>query len=62
MKQVLGWVAVGVTAVFVIFNLERADVWFFGIRVQMPLALVVIASTLVGAFASHALSSLKRTK
>lgn len=62
MKQALGWVVVAVTTVFVVFNLERADVWFFGMHVQMPLALVVIASAVLGAFAMYALSSLKRSK
>lgn len=62
MKRILGWVVVAVTTVFVLFNLERADVWFFGVRAQMPLALVVIASAGLGALASYAFSTFKRSK
>lgn len=60
MKSVLGWVIVAVTAVFVVFNLEKARVWFFGIRVEMPLAFVVIASSMLGALATYAFTSLKK--
>ena len=62
MKQALGWIVVGVTAVFVVFNLERARVWFFGIRAEMPLAFVVIASAALGALATYAFTSLKGRK
>jgi len=62
MKPVVGWIVVAVTAVFVVFNLERARVWFFGIRVEMPLALVVIGSSLLGALATYAFTSLRRGK
>ena len=58
--SILGWSALAVTALFVVFNLERARVWFFGIRVEMPLGLVVIASSLLGALACYGFSSLKR--
>lgn len=62
MKQTLGWIAVAVTALFVVFNFERARVWFFGIRVEMPLAFVVIASAALGALATYAFTSLKGRK
>lgn len=62
MKNVLGWVVVAVTAIFVVFNLEKASVWFLGIRVEMPLALVVIASAGLGALATYAFTSLKGRK
>jgi uncharacterized integral membrane protein len=61
-KSVLGWVVVGVTAIFVVFNLESASVWFFGMRAQMPLAFVVIASAFLGALATYAFTSLKVRK
>ena len=60
MKQVLGWAVVVVTALFVAFNLESAQVWFFGVRAQMPVAFVVLASALLGALATYAFTSLKR--
>ena len=62
MKKVLGWAAVAVTAVFVFFNLDRAQIWFFGIDAQMPIAFVVIASALLGALATYAFMSLKSRK
>jgi uncharacterized integral membrane protein len=59
-KQALGWIAVAVTVLFVVFNLERARVWFLGMRVEMPLAFVVIASAALGALGTYAFTSLKR--
>ena len=59
MKQVLGWVVVAVTTLFVAFNMGRAEVWFFGFRAQMPIAFVVIASALLGALATYAFTTLK---
>lgn len=61
MKSTLGWIVIAVTALFVVFNFERAHVWFFGIRVEMPLGLVVIGSCLLGALACYAFTSLKRS-
>ena len=60
MKAYLGWIVIAVTALFVVFNFETARVWFFGIRVEMPLGLVVIASSLLGALACGAFTSFKR--
>jgi uncharacterized integral membrane protein len=62
MKPLLGWVVVAVTAIFVVFNLDRARVWFFGVRAEMPIAFVVIASAFLGALATYAFTSLKPRK
>jgi uncharacterized integral membrane protein len=62
MNRWLGWVVVALMAVFVVFNLDRASVWFLGIRVEMPLGLVVIASALLGALASYGFRSFKGRK
>jgi uncharacterized integral membrane protein len=62
MKQALGWIFVALTAVFVAFNLDSARVWFFGVRAEMPIALVVIASSVLGALACYAFMSLKSRK
>ena len=62
MKQILGWVVVGVTAVFVACNLDTAQVWFFGIHAEMPIAFVVIASAFLGALATYAFTTLKSRK
>jgi uncharacterized integral membrane protein len=62
MKQILGWAVVAVTAAFVLFNLDTAHVWFFGVRAQLPLAFVVLLSAALGALATYAFTSLKRPK
>ena len=62
MKQTVGWVVVAVTAIFVVFNLDKARVWFFGIRAEMPLAFVVIASAALGSIATYAFTSLRPRK
>lgn len=62
MKALLGWTIVAVTAVFVLFNLDRARVWFFGIRVEMPIALVVIVASALGGLATYAFTSLKKPR
>lgn len=62
MKQILGWVVVVVTAVFVFMNMARAQVWFFGISAQMPIAFVVLASAALGALGSYAFLSLRKRK
>jgi len=61
-KKVLGWAVVLVTAVFVFMNLPRAQVWFFGIRAEMPIAFVVLASAALGALGTYAFTSLKSRK
>ena len=61
-KALLGWTIVAVTAVFVLFNLDRARVWFFGIRVEMPIALVVIVASALGGLATYAFTSLKKPR
>lgn len=60
MRPLVGWLLVALTTLFVVFNLSEAQVWFFGIRAQMPIAFVVIASALMGAMASRAFSSLRK--
>ncbi len=62
MKQLLGWVVVALIAVFVALNLTRAQVWFFGIRAEMPIAFVVLASAFLGALGTYAFTSLKGRK
>ena len=62
MKQVLGWVVVAVTTLFVAFNLDRANVWLFGWRMEIPLALVVIGSAGLGALGMYLFSTFKAQK
>lgn len=62
MKRALGWIAIAVTAVFVLFNLERAHVWFFGMRLEMPLAFVLLGSAALGALATYAFTGFRGKK
>lgn len=62
MKKYVGWAVVAVTIVFVCFNMDRAQIWFFGIDAQMPIAFVVIASALLGALATYTFMSLRTKK
>jgi uncharacterized integral membrane protein len=52
-RQILGWVLVLLLVLFVVFNLDPARVWFFGLKVEMPIALVVITSAGLGAGAAY---------
>lgn len=61
-RQILGWVIVGLLVLFVAFNLADARVWFFGIRLQMPIALVVIVSAALGGGAALLFTHLRRKK
>lgn len=62
MKQVLGWVVVAVTTLFIAFNLDRANVWLFGWRVEIPLAFVVFGSAGLGALGMYAFSTFRPQK
>lgn len=58
-RTIIGWSLVAVLAVFVIFNLAPAAIWFFGVRIQMPIALVVLFSAALGAGAMYMFSYIK---
>jgi uncharacterized integral membrane protein len=51
-RAIVAWVLVAVLAVFVVANLETARVWCFGVRVEMPLALVVLFAAALGALSA----------
>ncbi|MEO6708987.1 MAG: hypothetical protein ABI054_14090 [Planctomycetota bacterium] len=59
-RQVLGWVIVVLLVVFVAFNRRQAEVWFFGITVQMPIGLVVMFSAAMGAGATILFAHLRK--
>ena len=62
MKLVIGWIVIALVACFVLFNLDATRVWFFGVKAEMPIAFVVIASALLGAAASYTFTTLKKPK
>ena len=61
-RTIAALVLLGLLGVFVFMNLAKASVWFFGIRAEMPVAFVVIASAFLGALGTYAFSSLKPKK
>jgi uncharacterized integral membrane protein len=48
--------------VFVFMNLEEARVWLFGIRAQMPIALVVLISGALGMGAGFLLAFVRKPR
>ncbi|MBK7645316.1 MAG: hypothetical protein IPJ19_20150 [Planctomycetes bacterium] len=48
--------------VFVFMNLDRANIWFFGIRAEMPLALLVLACAGLGFGAGQLLAFINQKK
>ncbi len=51
-RQIPGWIVVILLVLFIVFNLDQARIWVFGIKMEMPIALVVIFSALMGAGAT----------
>ena len=58
-RRIVGWALVAVLAVFVGFNLDPAQIWFFGVSIEMPVALVVLFSAALGASAMYMFSYIK---
>ena len=61
-RQIGGWVVVTLLVLFVVFNLDEARIWFFGIRLQSPIAVVVLLSAGLGAGATWLLTRLRSKK
>jgi uncharacterized integral membrane protein len=59
-SQILGWIVVALLVLFVAFNLDDSRVWLFGIRLQMPIALVVLVSAALGGGAAILFGGRKR--
>ncbi|MBK8178375.1 MAG: hypothetical protein IPK67_05655 [Planctomycetes bacterium] len=59
-RQIVGWLLIVLLVLFVAFNLDRARIWFFGIRVEMPISLAVLFSAGLGAGAAILFQRLRR--
>ncbi len=57
-RQILAWILITLLVLFVVFNLQAARIWLFGIKLEMPIGLVVIISALLGSGATGLLSRL----
>jgi uncharacterized integral membrane protein len=61
-RKILALILLAVLAVFVAMNLEKANVWCFGIRAEMPIALLVFVSGMLGLFAGLLLAYFGKSK
>ena len=61
-RQIVGWILIALLVLFVAFNLDRARIWCFGIKVEMPIGLAVLFSAALGAGAALLFLRLKRRK
>jgi uncharacterized integral membrane protein len=61
-RQIVALVLLALLAVFVVMNLEKSTVWLFGIRAEMPIALLVFVAGLLGFFAGLLLAFVNKTK
>lgn len=59
-RQILGSIVLILLVLFVAFNFDTARVWFFGIKVEMPIGLVVIVSAVMGAGSVLLLARLRK--
>lgn len=60
-RTIAALVLLGLLGVFVFMNLAKASVWFFGIRAEMPIALVVFVSGALGLIAGLLLAFVGKT-
>ena len=60
-RTILALVLLALLGAFVFMNLEKANVWFFGIRAQMPISLVVFVAGGIGLVAGLLLAFVQRS-
>ena len=60
--MILGWIVLTLLLLFVVFNLDEAKIWVFGIRIYMPIGLVVLISAGLGAGAVLLFPRLRRSR
>jgi uncharacterized integral membrane protein len=59
-RKIIGWSLVGLLALFILINFRVVEInFFFLIRVQLPLALILFLSAAMGAGAVLALKYIK---
>jgi uncharacterized integral membrane protein len=61
-RKIFALVLLALLAVFVGMNLEKATVWLFGIRAEMPVALLVFVAGVLGFGAGLLWAFVKKTK
>ena len=59
-RKIVGWSLVGLLALFILINFRTVEInFFFLVRVQLPLALILFLSAAMGAGAVLALNYIK---
>jgi uncharacterized integral membrane protein len=58
-RKFIGWGLLGLLLLFIFFNLQPAQIRLFIMRVEMPIAFVIILSAALGAGAVYALKFMK---
>lgn len=61
-RTIVALVLLALLLVFVFMNLEEARVWVFGVRAQMPIALVVLISGALGLAAGFLLAFVRKPR
>jgi uncharacterized integral membrane protein len=61
-RKLVALLLLALLAVFVGMNLERATVWLFGVRAEMPIALLVLVAGALGFGAGLLLAFVKKPK
>jgi uncharacterized integral membrane protein len=61
-RKILALVLLALLAVFVAMNLEKTNVWFFGIRAEMPIALLVFVAGVLGLCSGLLLAFMRKSK
>jgi uncharacterized integral membrane protein len=61
-RQIFALVLLVLLAVFVWMNLQKSTVWLFGIRAEMPVALLVFVAGLLGFGSGLLLAFVKKSK
>ena len=61
-RTIVALLLLALLGVFVFMNLDKATVWLFGIRAEMPIALVVFVSGALGLIAGLLLAFVGKAK
>ncbi len=49
-KAILGWGIVAALLLFIVFNLQMTEIGIFGLGLEFPLSLTLVAFTVLGIF------------
>jgi uncharacterized integral membrane protein len=61
-RQIVACLLLLLLGLFVVMNLEKATVWLFGIRAEMPMALLVFVAGGLGLGAGYLLAFVQKSR